>query len=163
LRNKYQEIISIDISGYLSELVKVLKSLEVALDESIALTKDPSRINDCLSSRFIEAMHWTSVWPSALNYPNFIQKCVSKMNLFTGREGVSDQPWLGSWNDNVTVSMVSCGGDQSVKGSVRFDDSSNVSNIYPVHCLGLINKKWRNCCRKTSRSQRMIWRKTKSR
>ena len=46
------------------------------------------------------------------------------MNLFTGREGVSDQPWLGSWNDNVTVSMVLCGGDQSVKGAVRFDDSS---------------------------------------
>ena len=25
-----------------------------------------------------------------------------------GRGGVANQPWLGSWNDNVTVSLITC-------------------------------------------------------
>ena len=29
--------------------------------------------------------------------------------LLSGREGVRDQPWLGSWADNVTVTMEECG------------------------------------------------------
>ena len=36
--------------------------------------------------------------------------CLCKIHyLFSGRGGVANQPWLGSWNDNVTVSLVACG------------------------------------------------------
>ena len=44
--------------------------------------------------------------------------------LILGREGVSDQPWLGSWNDNVTVSMVSCGGSQYKQGKFRLHNGN---------------------------------------
>ena len=26
----------------------------------------------------------------------------------SGRGGVANQPWLGSWNDNVTVTLITC-------------------------------------------------------
>ena len=37
-----------------------------------------------------------------------------------GREGVRDQPWLGSWNDNVTVTMVTCGDVERAKDASAF-------------------------------------------
>lgn len=49
-----------------------------------------------------------------------------------GRGGVANQPWLGSWNDNVTVSMISC--QQASKLNIAMinknssSSSSNISN-----------------------------------
>ena len=33
--------------------------------------------------------------------------CKSGGNI-SGRGGVANQPWLGSWNDNVTVTLITC-------------------------------------------------------
>jgi len=44
-----------------------------------------------------------------------------------GRGGVANQPWLGSWNDNVTVSMISC--DQASKVNIKMNNSRNNSNF----------------------------------
>jgi len=68
-------------------------------------------------------------WNSHFYGPNFYGWSIGdSRSLFEsgpfhaqGREGVSDQPWLGSWNDNVTVSMVSCGGSQYKQGKFRFN------------------------------------------
>jgi len=38
-----------------------------------------------------------------------------------GRAGVKDQPWLGSWNDNVTVTMVTCNPGGTEANRIRFD------------------------------------------
>ena len=39
--------------------------------------------------------------------------------LSLGRGGVANQPWLGSWNDNVTVTLVTCGGAQPGSRGVK--------------------------------------------
>jgi len=36
-----------------------------------------------------------------------------------GRGGVANQPWLGSWNDNVTVTLVACGEAKPVINRVK--------------------------------------------
>jgi len=36
-----------------------------------------------------------------------------------GRGGVANQPWLGSWNDNVTVTLVACGGAKPISRGVK--------------------------------------------
>ena len=40
-----------------------------------------------------------------------------------GRGGVSNQPWLGSWNDNVTVSLQTCAHTHN-RGTVESNTSS---------------------------------------
>ena len=39
--------------------------------------------------------------------------------LSSGRGGVANQPWLGSWNDNVTVTLVACGEAKPVINRVK--------------------------------------------
>ena len=39
--------------------------------------------------------------------------------LSLGRGGVANQPWLGSWNDNVTVTLVACGGAKPISRGVK--------------------------------------------
>merc|ERR1712012_820804 len=46
-----------------------------------------------------------------------------------GRGGVANQPWLGSWNDNVTVSMVSCQQASKLKIKMINKNNSNTSSI----------------------------------
>lgn len=41
-----------------------------------------------------------------------------------GRGGVANQPWLGSWNDNVTVSLVTCG-----EASTASNRVNNVNSV----------------------------------
>jgi len=70
-------------------------------------------------------------WNSHFYGPNFYGWSIGdSRSLFEsgpfhaqGREGVRDQPWLGSWNDNVTVTMVTCGDVERAKdaSAFRFD------------------------------------------
>ena len=47
--------------------------------------------------------------------------------LSSGRGGVANQPWLGSWNDNVTVTLVACGEAKPVINRVKKVNPIDVS------------------------------------
>ena len=47
--------------------------------------------------------------------------------LPSGRGGVANQPWLGSWNDNVTVTLVACGEAKPVINRVKKVNSIDAS------------------------------------
>lgn len=56
-----------------------------------------------------------------------------------GRGGVANQPWLGSWNDNVTVSLVACG--EASPGSNRVKQvNPSTANIREKNSKGEVKR-----------------------
>ena len=65
-------------------------------------------------------------------------QCFLTALVCPGRAGVASQPWLGSWNDNVTVELTGCPATleqvPTEAGTLRWDGQR-------LHCIEMMENK----------------------